>query len=98
MSRTTTASWQRRLQGYLVEFEDAGVDAEQGEDVQTTLAAYLPWSRRASGFRMALALIEYAEGLKLPDAVFDAPVLTHLRQDTLDIVLWMHVRRAHTAT
>ena len=61
-------------------------------DANMTLDNYMSWSRRASGFIMGLALIEYVEDLKLPDDVFDSPVISKLRQDTLDLVIWMHVR------
>lgn len=45
---------------------------------------------------MGLALLEYAEGLQLPDAVLDT--LGPLRQTTLDLIIWMHVRpRVHAA-
>lgn len=41
---------------------------------------------------MGLALLEYAEGLQLRDGVLAAPALGALRQTTLDLVIWMHVR------
>lgn len=41
---------------------------------------------------MTLALIEYAEGLDLPEQIFSSPELTKLRETALDLMIWMHVR------
>jgi hypothetical protein len=90
--RTTSKSWQLHFQQYLDDFENAGENSAIEPGAQMTLENYITWSRRASGFIMGLALIEYVEGLKLPDDVFKSPIITKLRQDALDIVIWMHVR------
>jgi len=91
LCRTSSESWQARFQAYLTDFEDAGLDSEKSEETLASIEAYMSWSRRSSGFLMALALIEYAEGLELPEEVFGSQALTKLRQATLDLVIWMHV-------
>ena len=93
LCRTTTTGWQSRFQRYLEEFEIAGMDVEKSREACQNLDNYLAWSRRSSGFIMGLALIEYAEGLQMQEDVFNSPGLTALRQTTLDIIIWMHVRR-----
>ena len=68
------------------------MDAEKSQEACLNLDSYLSWSRCSSGFVMGLALIEYVEALQLQDTVFNSPTLTALRQDALDLVIWMHVR------
>ena len=89
--RTTSKSWQMRFQKHLDEFEEAGMNCAPDSGEKMTPDTYIAWSRKASGFVMGLALIEYVEELKLADDVFDSPVVAKLRQDALDIVIWMHV-------
>ncbi|EKM51061.1 uncharacterized protein PHACADRAFT_63720, partial [Phanerochaete carnosa HHB-10118-sp] len=90
LCRTTSKSWQARFQAYLIDFEDAGLDSEKSEQTLTSIEVYMSRSRRSSGFLMALAFIEYAEGLDLPEEVFGSQALTKLRLATLDLVIWMH--------
>lgn len=56
------------------------------------LESYIELRRYSSGLEMAFDLIEYAEGLKLPEYVFDDPVIQELRQNAIDIVSWSTVR------
>lgn len=74
----------------LADFEDASLDAGSSDDALRDIDSYMAWGRRASGFSMALSLVEYAEELHLSDEVLGR--LTKLRETTLDLLIWMHVR------
>lgn len=72
----------------LADFEDASLDAGSSDDALRDIDSYMAWGRRASGFSMALSLVEYAEELHLSDEVLGR--LTKLRETTLDLLIWMH--------
>lgn len=89
--RTTDDAWQARFQEAIRAFQAAQADARQREDALAGVDAYMAWRRQASGLLMGLALIEYAEGLNIPDTARTSEPLKRLADNVLDIVIWMHV-------
>lgn len=55
------------------------------------LDSYIPFRRNASGCKPCFALIEYANGLDLPDEVFEDPIVRTLQEIANDIVSWSNV-------
>lgn len=55
------------------------------------LESYIPFRRDASGCKPCFALIEYANGLDLPDEVFEDPTVCALQEIANDIVSWSNV-------
>lgn len=56
------------------------------------LDSYIRFRRDAGGCKPCFALIEYANGLNLPDEVFQDPVVRELQEIANDIVSWSNVR------
>ena len=54
--------------------------------------SYVRFRRDASGCKPCFTLIEYANGLDLPDEVFDDPIVCTLQETANDIVSWSNVR------
>lgn len=52
------------------------------------LDSYIPFRRDASGCKLGFVLIEYANGLNLPDVVFEDPIVRTLQEIANDIVSW----------
>lgn len=52
------------------------------------LESYIQFRRDASGCKQCFALIEYANGLDLPDEVFDDSIVRTLQEIANDIVSW----------
>jgi hypothetical protein len=55
------------------------------------LDSYIRFRRDASGCKPCFALIEYANGLNLPDEVFEEPIIRTLQETVNDIVSWSNV-------
>lgn len=55
------------------------------------LDSYIRFRRDASGCKPYFTLIEYANGLNLPDRVFDEPIVRVLQETANDIVSWSNV-------
>ena len=64
------------------------VDSKEVPDLES----YIRFRRNASGCKPCFALIEYANGLNLPDKVFQDPTVRRLQQIANDIVSWSNVR------
>ncbi|GJE99678.1 terpenoid synthase [Phanerochaete sordida] len=88
--RTTSKAWQARFQEHLAAFEAANLDSGKSAETLMSVDAYMAWARRSSGFAMGLALVEYAEGLDLPEDVSAARPLAQLREVTVDLMIWIH--------
>ena len=54
--------------------------------------SYVRFRRNASGCNPCFTLIEYANGLDLPDEVFEDPTVRMLQETANDIVSWSNVR------
>jgi len=54
--------------------------------------SYIPFRRDASGCNPCFTLIEYANGLNLPDEIFEDPTICALQETANDIVSWSNVR------
>ena len=54
--------------------------------------SYIRFRRGASGCNPCFTLIEYANGLNLPDEVFEDPAIRTLQETANDIVSWSNVR------
>ncbi|CDO76822.1 hypothetical protein BN946_scf185033.g19 [Trametes cinnabarina] len=87
---TTRRDWQKRFQRHLAAFRLkralAAQDAVQG--VVPDLESYIDLRRDASGAKMLLDMIVYAEGLNIPQYIYEHPALRRLRQDAADIIAW----------
>ena len=55
------------------------------------LEDYITVRRDTSGCKPCWALIEYANGLDLPDEVMDHPIIQNLDEATNDLVSWSNV-------
>jgi len=55
------------------------------------LDSYIRFRRDACGCKPCFTLIEYANGLDLPDEVFEDPIVCALQQTVSDIVSWSNV-------
>ena len=55
------------------------------------LESYIHFRRDASGCKSCFTLIEYANGLNLPDKIFEDPVICTLQETANDIVSWSNV-------
>jgi len=55
------------------------------------LDSYIRFRRDSSGCNPCFTLIEYANGLDLPDEVFEDPIVRTLQETTNDIVSWSNV-------
>jgi len=55
------------------------------------LDSYIRFRRDASGCKPCFTLIEYANGLDLPDEVFEEPIIRTLQETANDIVSWSNV-------
>jgi len=53
--------------------------------------SYIRFRRDASGCNPCFTLIEYANGLNLPDEVFEDPIIRTLQETANDIVSWSNV-------
>ena len=53
--------------------------------------SYIRFRRDASGCNPCFTLIEYANGLNLPDEVFEDPTIRTLQETANDIVSWSNV-------
>ncbi|TFK51361.1 terpenoid synthase [Heliocybe sulcata] len=82
--------WHARFQEHLHGFHEAHAQIARDREYNAVpdLESYIDLRRYSSGLEMAFDLIEYAEGLKLPEFVFDDPVVQELRQNAIDIVSW----------
>lgn len=63
------------------------VDSKEVPD----LDSYIGFRRDTSGCKPFFALIEYANGLDLPDEVFEDPTVCMLQETVNDIVSWSNV-------
>ena len=63
------------------------VDSKKVPDLDT----YIGFRRDTSGCKPCFALIEYANGLNLPDEVFEDPTVRMLQETVNDIVSWSNV-------
>ena len=54
--------------------------------------SYVRFRRDASGCKPCFTLIEYANGLDLPDEIFEDPIVCALQETANDIVSWSNVR------
>ena len=61
------------------------------------LDSYIRFRRDASGCKPCFTLIEYANGLDLPDKVFEDPIICALQETANDIVSWSNVRSPSVA-
>jgi len=59
------------------------------------LDSYIRFRRDASGCKPCFTLIEYANGLDLPDEVFEEPIVRTLQETANDIVSWSNVSPLH---
>ncbi|KZT30219.1 terpenoid synthase [Neolentinus lepideus HHB14362 ss-1] len=82
--------WHARFQEHLHGFHEAQaqIARDRQHNAVPDLESYIELRRYSSGLEMAFDLIEYAEGLKLPEYVFDDPIMQELRQNAIDIVSW----------
>ena len=55
------------------------------------LESYIHFRRDASGCKPCFTLIEYANGLDLPNEVFEEPIVRTLQETANDIVSWSNV-------
>ena len=59
------------------------------------LEPYIRFRRNASGCKPCFALIEYANGLNLPDEVLQDPIVCKLQEIANDIISWSNVGFFH---
>ena len=64
---------------------------DRAADVTPDLEGYIAVRRDTSGCKPCWALIEYANGLDLPDEVMDHPIIQNLDEATNDLVTWSNV-------
>ena len=62
------------------------------------LEDYIAVRRDTSGCKPCWALIEYANGLDLPDEVMEDPIIQSLSEATNDLVSWSNVRVGRVLT
>lgn len=55
------------------------------------LESYVALRQDSAGIKMLFDLIEYAEGLRIPDKEYSLPVLRQLRHGACNIVAWLTV-------
>ena len=70
-------------------FDVQCLEANSGEVLD--IESYIRFRRDASGCKPSFALIEYANGLNLPDKVFEDPIICTLQEIANDIVSWSNV-------
>ena len=87
-----TSGWRcaRRFFEAMETYFDAQCLEVDARDVPD-LDSYIPFRRDASGCKLGFVLIEYANGLNLPDVVFEDPIVRTLQEIANDIVSWSNV-------
>ena len=89
---STTSGWHctRRFFAAMEAYFDSqcqDVDSKQ----TPSLDSYICYRRDAGGCKPCFALIEYANGLNLPDKVFEDPTVRMLQETANDVVSWSNV-------
>lgn len=64
---------------------------DRKEGIIPDLESYIAVRRDTSGCKPCWALIEYANGLDIPDDVMEHSVMANLDQATNDLVTWSNV-------
>lgn len=87
-----TSGWRctRRFFEAMEAYFDAQCQAVDSTEIPN-LDSYIHFRRDASGCKPCFTLIEYANGLDLPDKVFDEPIVRTLQETANDIVSWSNV-------
>lgn len=93
MIRGTTPDWQHRFQHDMSIFRDFRKNIEdfRKDPARLALEPFISNRRNTSGVDLVLDLIEYAEGLHIPNHVIEDPVLVQLKRDTSEIMVWANV-------
>ena len=87
-----TSGWDctRRFFEAMEAYFDAQCQEADSKEVPD-LDSYIRFRRDASGCKPCFVLIEYANGLNLPDEVFEEPIIRTLQETANDIVSWSNV-------
>ncbi|CCL98860.1 uncharacterized protein FIBRA_00867 [Fibroporia radiculosa] len=93
LSRSLPPYWQARFQRHLAAYRAAAVlvARDNANAVVPDLESYISLRQDSSGVKMLFDLTEYAEDLRISDAVFKMPVLGQLRSNACNIVAWSYV-------
>lgn len=74
---------------YLEARHQLSINGAQG--VVPDLESYIEQRRDASGFRMALDMVQYAGDVNVPDVLLEDPLFGRLHDHACDIATWSEV-------
>ncbi|GBE86093.1 terpenoid synthase [Sparassis crispa] len=82
--------WRARFLRHLSAFHSSleRVATDNADGVVPDFESYVTLRRDSCGIKMMFDLIEYAEGLVVPEDVYALPAMQQLRQNAVDIVAW----------
>lgn len=97
LSATSGQNCTRRFFEAMEAYFDAQCQEVDSKEI-LDLDSYIRFRRDASGCKPCFALIEYVNGLNLPDVIFEDPIVRALQETANDIVSWSNVRSPHVVS